>query len=158
MDFLTYLPEDILVKVDRASMLNSLEVRAPMLDFRIIEFAFSKVPTSLKTTTSNRKIILKKLVAKVLPESFDQQRKQGFGVPIGDWFRKGEWNTFLKETLLNSKRSIFNVDMVKKLLKDTKRVITCERLFGLLMFDLWRKVRTYKLIINYIINISIIAT
>ncbi len=140
MDFLTYLPEDILVKVDRASMLNSLEVRAPMLDFRIIEFAFSKVPTSLKTTTSNRKIILKKLVAKVLPESFDQQRKQGFGVPIGDWFRKGEWNTFLKETLLNSRDPIFNVDIVKKIIEGhEKGYNNTERLFGLLMFELWRK-------------------
>jgi len=66
-DFENYLPEDILVKVDRASMLASLEVRAPFLDYRILEFAFGKVPSRLKADTAERKILLKRLCAKILP-------------------------------------------------------------------------------------------
>ena len=55
MDFANYLPEDILVKVDRSSMLNSLEVRSPLLDYRIIEFAFGRVPSRLKPSSGQRK-------------------------------------------------------------------------------------------------------
>ena len=75
MDFCNYLAEDILVKVDRASMLNSLEVRAPLLDYRLIEFAFGKVPTHLKATHRDRKILLKRLASRVLPPEFDKKRK-----------------------------------------------------------------------------------
>ena len=64
MDFENYLAEDILVKVDRASMLNSLEVRAPLLDYRVIEFAFGRVPSELKATVSGRKLLLKKLASR----------------------------------------------------------------------------------------------
>jgi asparagine synthetase B (glutamine-hydrolysing) len=63
MDFANYLAEDILVKVDRASMLNSLELRAPLLDYRLIEFAFGKVPSHLKATAQDKKILLKRLRA-----------------------------------------------------------------------------------------------
>ena len=56
-DFKNYMAEDILVKVDRASMLNSLEIRAPFLDYRVIEFAFGKVPSSLKATLNNKKFL-----------------------------------------------------------------------------------------------------
>ena len=75
MDFENYLPEDILVKVDRASMLNSLEIRSPLLDYRIIEFAYSKLNSHMKTNNQERKIFLKKLCQRVLPEEFDYQRK-----------------------------------------------------------------------------------
>lgn len=64
MDFENYLVEDILVKVDRASMLNSLEIRAPFLDYRLIEFAFSEIPSSLKATKNQKKILLKKICTK----------------------------------------------------------------------------------------------
>ena len=60
-DFHSYLPDDVLVKVDRASMLASLEVRAPILDIPIVEFAFAQVPSSLKVTTKSKKILLKKV-------------------------------------------------------------------------------------------------
>ena len=75
MDFGNYLPEDILVKVDRASMLNSLEVRAPFLDVRILEFAFGKVPSRLKATVRERKILPKKLAARLLPRWLGLSRK-----------------------------------------------------------------------------------
>lgn len=92
MDFMSYLPEDILVKVDRASMLNSLEVRAPLLDYRLIEFAYGKVPSYLKATADSRKVLLKRLTAKVLlPEFLDRHRKQGFSVPLASWLHNGPW-------------------------------------------------------------------
>ena len=141
MDFLNYLPEDILVKVDRASMLNSLEIRAPFLDHRIIEFAYKKAPNYLKTNTSAKKIILKKLTNKLLPSNFEKNRKQGFGIPIGSWIRSNnEWQSFFKDNLLDLNDSIFDKNELNKLLNGhIKGRENTEKLFGLLMFELWRK-------------------
>lgn len=140
MDFENYMVEDILVKVDRASMLNSLEIRAPFLDYRIIEFAFGKVPTYLKTTPDDKKILLKKLTERVLPKDFDKKRKQGFSIPIGEWLRKGEWNTFIKDVLLDSGSQLFNKTAMEKLIRNHERGYNnTERLFGLLMLHLWAK-------------------
>lgn len=84
-DFLSYLPDDILVKVDRASMLCSLEVRAPFLDSRVVEFAYRSVPNRLRASLSDRKILLKKLASRLLPENLNLDRKQGFTIPISEW-------------------------------------------------------------------------
>jgi asparagine synthase (glutamine-hydrolysing) len=84
-DFRSYLPEDILVKVDRASMLCSLEVRAPYLDRRVIEFAYERIPGRLQATLQERKILLKRLAKCLLPPDLDIDRKQGFTVPISKW-------------------------------------------------------------------------
>ncbi len=140
MDFGNYLAEQILVKVDRASMLNSLEVRAPMLDFRVIEFAFGKVPSRLKATASSRKVLLKKLAARVLPREFDQRRKQGFSIPLASWLQSGPWETFFRETLLGSDNTIFDHKEVSKLLAGhAKGRVNSERLFALVLFELWRR-------------------
>jgi asparagine synthase (glutamine-hydrolysing) len=139
MDFENYMVEDILVKVDRASMLNSLEIRAPLLDHRIIEFAFGKVPTSLKTTTSRRKILLKELCARLLPAEFDRQRKQGFSIPLAHWLRGGPWREFIYSVLLDD-RCAFNREAVKLLLDGQDRGrANSERIFGLTLFELWRR-------------------
>tara|TARA_B100000787_G_scaffold151224_1_gene124183 strand:+ start:208 stop:2079 length:1872 start_codon:yes stop_codon:yes gene_type:complete len=145
MDFKNYLPEDILVKIDRASMLNSLELRAPFLDTDIIEFAFSEVPSRLKANQNQRKIILKKLSAKLLPPEFDMQRKQGFSIPLGDWLKNGSWRDFFCATLY-AEDSTFDQRAVKELFKgiDAGRA-NGERLFALVMFELWRK--EYKILI-----------
>jgi len=137
-DFRNYLAEDILVKVDRASMLNSLEMRAPFLDYRLIEFAFGKVPNNLKTTTNQRKILLKLLAAKILPDSFDQKRKQGFTMPLKQLLQKGEWRDFFFETLTAS-NATFNTKEINKLFRglDLGRN-NQERLFSLLIFELWK--------------------
>ena len=84
-DFRSYLPEDILVKVDRAAMLCSLEVRAPFLDRRIVEFAYQRVPNRLRVTLAERKILLKTLARRLLPPELDIDRKQGFTIPISKW-------------------------------------------------------------------------
>lgn len=87
LDFATYLPEDIMTKVDRASMANSLEVRAPWLDYRIIEFAFKKVPARLKVNSTDTRILQKRLSARLLPKELNLERKQGFSVPMDAWLR-----------------------------------------------------------------------
>lgn len=139
-DFESYLPEDILVKVDRASMLNSLEVRAPMLDHRVIEFAFGKVPSRLKATTGARKILLKKLTSRLLPPSFDQQRKQGFSIPISAWLQSGPWLKSFREILLDPQQTVFQHRFIEQLFDGQARGrANGERLFGLVMFELWRR-------------------
>ena len=140
MDFENYLAEDILVKVDRASMLNSLEVRAPFLDYRVIEFAFGKAPSRLKATATDRKILLKKLTARLLPPEFDQQRKQGFSIPLGSWLQSGSWQDFFRGVLLSKENTLFSHAVVNKLLDgQVKGRANSERLFALVLFELWRR-------------------
>jgi len=139
MDFCNYLTEDILVKVDRASMLNSLEIRAPFLDKNLIEFAFKKVPSCLKATSQNKKIILKTLSRKILPVDFDINRKQGFSIPINDWLKKGKFRDFFNNVLLDP-QTIFDRKIVEELLKyQDMGFNNGEKLFALLMFELWRR-------------------
>jgi asparagine synthase (glutamine-hydrolysing) len=140
MDFENYLAEDILVKVDRASMLNSLEVRAPFLDYRLIEFAFGKVPANLKATALTRKVLLKKLAARLLPPQFDQQRKQGFSIPLASWLISGAWRDYFDDLLLGSADRSFDRKTVAQLLAgQSKGLRNSERLFALVMFELWRR-------------------
>jgi asparagine synthase (glutamine-hydrolysing) len=89
-DFHSYLPDDILVKVDRASMLASLEVRAPFLDNRVIEFAYGRVPDKYRATLTQRKVLLRHLGRRLLPPELDLKRKMGFQIPLKAWF-KGAW-------------------------------------------------------------------
>lgn len=139
MDFANYLAEDILVKVDRASMSNSLEVRAPLLDHRLIEFAFGKVPVYLKATPQDKKILLKRLTARVLPIHFDRQRKQGFSIPLAEWLKNGPFHDLFHEVLLDT-GCLFDRRTVRGLLMGQKRGRSNgERLFALVMFELWRR-------------------
>lgn len=139
-DFNNYLPEDILVKVDRASMLTSLEVRAPMLDPRLIEFAFARVPSRLKTTTAERKILLRRLAGRVLPPSFDATRKQGFSIPLDSWLRTTAWQSYFRDVLLDRGQTTFDHTVVREMIDgQSARRSNGERLFGLVMFELWRR-------------------
>ena len=139
MDFSNYLAEDILVKVDRASMLNSLELRAPLLDYRLIEFAFGKVPSHLKATARDKKILLKRLTARVLPPEFDRQRKQGFSIPLGEWLKGGAFRALFNEVLRDPQCS-FDAGTVDSLLRGQDRGRSNgERLFALVLFELWRR-------------------
>ena len=100
-DQMTYLPNDLLVKVDIASMANSLEARSPFLDHKLIEFAAS-LPENLKMRRFETKSLLKKVAARLVPREVIYRRKMGFGVPIGKWFR-GEMKSFVREVLLSDK-------------------------------------------------------
>ncbi len=136
-DFISSLPEDGLTKVDRTSMKVSLEVRCPLLDFRIVEFAFKMVRGSLKIRGLKKKYLLKKLAKKMLPSELNLNRKQGFAVPISEWFR-GELESKMTDILLGSKSLFFNQGYIYKLLKEHKAGIDhSTRLFTLIVFRLW---------------------
>jgi len=136
IDFRSYMVDDILVKVDRASMLNSLEVRAPFLDPAVIEFAFGRVPDDLKASTSERKILLRRLAGRVLPPALDLKRKQGFSIPIGDWLA-GEWKDVVRDTL---RESMFDRSAIEELFAaQASSGVHAHRLFSLMAFELWRK-------------------
>ena len=138
MDFAN-LAENILVKVDRASMLNSLEMRAPFLDYRLIEFAFGKAPAHLKATAHNKKILLKRLSARVLPPEFDLQRKQGFSIPLGEWLKGGAFWVLFNEVLRDPECS-FDASTVDGLLSGQEGGRSNgDRLFALVLFELWRR-------------------
>ena len=139
MDFENYLKEDILVKIDRASMANSLEIRAPFLDYRILNFAFNKVPSNLKVSFFDKKILLKKLASKILPPQFNLKRKHGFCIPLNDWLIKGEIREYFWD-ILTSKDCIFNKEIIINLFNGVKKNRNnSERIFSLVQFELWRK-------------------
>lgn len=139
MDFSTYLTDDILVKVDRASMLASLEIRAPLLDYRIIEFAFSKVPDRLRVRGKERKILLRHLAKRLLPSALDMSRKQGFAIPISQWLN-GSWGPYFAEVLRELPPSLFDERFVSDLIKSQQNgYANSQRLFALLIFELWRR-------------------
>jgi len=129
LDFQHYMPDDVLVKVDRSSMMNSLEMRAPFLDSRIVDFAFSKVPSNLKANGDERKILLKSLSKKLLPANYDAGRKQGFGVPVDQWLTSGNWKDEYHSIIGASNHVGFKKTALSEQ-NGTKR-------FGLLMLQMW---------------------
>jgi asparagine synthase (glutamine-hydrolysing) len=138
-DFRSTLVDAYLVKVDRASMLTSLEVRAPWLDHRIIEFAYTKVPDRFRATDRERKILPRRLAARLLPASLDLSRKQGFTMPLGAWF-KSEWGRFMEDVLRQADPRFFNHAVIDDLIAGQRRGrANTGRLFALTMFELWRR-------------------
>jgi asparagine synthase (glutamine-hydrolysing) len=138
-DFRSYMVDDILVKVDRASMLTSLEVRAPFLDPAVIEFAFGSVPDELKVTAKERKVLLRRLAKKLLPPQLDLTRKQGFAIPLDAWFA-GRWGTRMREVLAEADPGIFRPAAIQEIFAGHERWNNqVQRLFALTMFELWRR-------------------
>jgi asparagine synthase (glutamine-hydrolysing) len=139
LDFQTYLVDDILVKVDRASMLCSLEVRAPFLDPRLIDLAFRRTPDRLRATASERKILSRRLAAQLLPSTLDLTRKQGFSLPLRQWF-KGDWGRYIEGVLTSREADLFDRRAVRQLFAGQRRgFVNTHRLFALLMVELWRR-------------------
>jgi asparagine synthase (glutamine-hydrolysing) len=139
VDFMTYLVDDILVKVDRSSMLASLEVRAPWLDHRLIEFAFGRVPDRLKATAQERKILGRQLGARLLPPTMDLRRKQGFSLPLDAWFKSG-WGDLIADILGAADSRLFSQKAIQELLDGQRKGRNnTARLFSLTMFELWRR-------------------
>ncbi len=139
-DTMTYLPNDLLVKMDIASMTVSLEARSPFLDHHLMEFAAS-LPENLKLRRMKKKYLLKRVLKKLVPTENLRRSKMGFGVPIGHWFR-GAMQPFLRETLLSEKalsRGLFKPEMVRKIIDQhvTRRIDHSHRLWTLLMLELW---------------------
>lgn len=138
VDTKTYLPDDILVKVDRASMAVSLEVRVPLLDHNILELA-AKMPAEMKMRGSIKKFALKKILSKSFDSDFINRKKMGFAVPVADWF-KGDWAGFVKETVLKD-NDIFNKKYLTDLLSSHGRGLRNlgGRIYAVLFFKLWRQ-------------------
>jgi len=138
-DIRNYLPLDILTKVDRMSMAHSLEVRVPLLDHKLVEFA-ATIPPALKLRGSNTKYIFKRAMRGILPDAIIDRRKQGFAVPLGHWFR-GELNSFVRDLLLSptaAARRIINPRYVEHLLAlhEGGRPLDLQ-IWTLISFELW---------------------
>ena len=142
LDTRLYLAEDILTKVDRASMAVSLEVRAPFLDHRVAEFAAS-LPSNYKLRGQKTKYILKKAVDELLPRFVTRRGKKGFGVPVAEWL-KFKLKPLARD-LLSPERvrraGVFNPDYVSRLQDEHERGVANHRklLWTLLMFELWHE-------------------
>ena len=136
----TYLPNDLLVKMDIASMANSLEARSPFLDHKVIEFAAS-LPVNIKLRGAETKYLLKKVAGKIVPRDVLYRKKMGFGVPLTHWFR-GELKNYLRETLLSEKslkRGFFKPEVVTNFVEQhaTGKQDFTSPLWTLLMLELW---------------------
>jgi asparagine synthase (glutamine-hydrolysing) len=142
LDTRLYLAEDILTKVDRASMAVSLEVRAPFLDPRVAEFAAS-LPASYKLRGRQTKYILKRAIQDSLPPFVTRRSKKGFGVPVAEWL-KGKLRPLARDLLSPErvrKAGLFNAEYVTKLQDEHERGVANHRklLWTLLMFELWHE-------------------
>ncbi len=140
VDQMTYLPNDLLVKVDIATMANSLEARSPFLDHNVIEFAAS-LPESMKLSGVETKSFLKKAAAQLVPKEAVYRRKMGFGVPVGKWFR-GEMKDFVREILLSQSslnRGIVKPEILRRYVDEHTNGDRDHafRIWALLMLELW---------------------
>ena len=139
-DILHYLPDDILTKVDRASMAHSLEVRSPFMDYRVAEFA-CRLPLQYKLRGLTTKHLLRKAFAKDLPPGPLKRQKHGFAVPMGDWFQ-GPLKAVYEDIVLSSPmKNLVNRDEAGRLLKDHQygRTDHGHRLWLLLFLHAWHQ-------------------
>ncbi len=145
-DFCSFLSEDILVKVDRASMAHSLEVRSPFLSKDIIDFAFLQLHPSLKIKDGNKKIILKLLGKSVLPKNFEYDRKKGFSFPLGNLLMQENWNYFFRKKIENFNSDILNKTFALRLLNKHSATYSNERkLFAIIQFICWYEKHLLKI-------------
>lgn len=140
LDAMKYLPDDILVKVDRASMANSLETRAPFLDYRLVEFSFG-LPENLRVRGGDSKWILKQALFKLIPRELIERPKMGFGVPVGSWINGPlkDWaNSLLTEEKLN-RDGLLNTKLIRdRWLEHQRGKANWDSfLWSVLMFMLW---------------------
>ena len=136
---LTHLPDDLLVKIDIASMAFGLEVRSPFLDHELLELT-AKMPSNLKLNGGNKKYILKKIAEKYLPNECIYRPKQGFNVPLEHWF-KDELSGYIESKILNKKFLDygFDSDYIKELISkhQSRKENNENKLYSLLMLSLW---------------------
>lgn len=142
LDMKMYLQNDILVKVDRASMANSLEVRVPFLDHRIVEYAFN-MPLHYKLNLFKTKYILKKAITTHIPDKIINRQKKGFGIPVAKWIKEN-FNTIITN-ILNKKEikndGILNYLYIQDLLDEhiSGKKDNRKKLWTIIAFQLWRK-------------------
>jgi asparagine synthase (glutamine-hydrolysing) len=142
LDTATYLPGDLLLKVDRMSMADALEVRSPLLDYRVHEFA-AALPERMKLRGRTTKWALKQIAGRRgLPDDLVHRRKQGFGVPIGAWMR-GPLRGWLEDLLLDPRsleRGYFDSEGVRRLVSEhTAGIDRTYHLWNLAVLELWHR-------------------
>jgi len=143
VDLVTYMPGDLLPKVDIASMSNSLECRSPFLDHKFLEFS-ARIPSNQKVKGLKTKYILKKSLRGLLPDTILKREKMGFGVPVAGWF-KGELKDYARDVLLSDrlvKRGYFDRESVKNILDDhiSGRANNAARIWCLLNLEMWHRI------------------
>lgn len=149
LDTLTYLPDDILVKVDRASMAVALEVRAPLLDHRVLEFAW-RLPLGLKLQGGRGKLVLRTLLSRYVPEELFERPKAGFAVPISRWLRGPlrEWAESLLDEQRLKREGHFNPTPIRRVWQSLLTARSDwpyggDLLWSVLMFQAWLEGRRY---------------
>ncbi|MDP3962608.1 MAG: asparagine synthase (glutamine-hydrolyzing) [bacterium] len=144
-DLTTYLPGQLLSKVDRTSMMHSLEIRSPFLDYKLAEYAYN-LPLEHKTDKKGGKIILKDILGEIMPEEFVHRRKQGFGAPVTAWLRTEKMREYVSEKLGEEalSRNFLSGEAIEELLKsfygkgDDSLSL---RIWTLLCLELWFRSR-----------------
>jgi len=142
-----YMTDDVLVKVDRMSMAHSLEVRSPLLDYRILEFA-AGLPDKYKLNRSKGKLVLRRLAEKRCPPQVNRQPKLGFSIPAADWLRK-ELKDIVEESLGSKNSIIWSIFKKRELDRAWSRHLTGQKdynvfLWGLIMLYMWEKAYNIK--------------
>jgi asparagine synthase (glutamine-hydrolysing) len=142
VDVMSYLPEDLLVKVDVASMAHSLEARSPFLDHKVMEFAAS-LPPNLKLRGMETKYLLKETLSDIVPREILHRKKMGFGVPLDVWFRN-DLKEMAYDVLLDQKcieRGYFRKEYISKMLEEhvSRRYDHSYRIWALLFLELWHR-------------------
>ena len=142
LDMLIYLPENILFKVDRASMLNSLETRSPFLNNEIVEFA-NKIPIEQKIFNGKGKYILRNILENRIPKNMVRNLKKGFSVPIRSWINN-ELKSLILDTLTNNnlkEDAYLNVDKIKQIITNHYQFKedNSEIIWNLFNYMLWKK-------------------
>jgi asparagine synthase (glutamine-hydrolysing) len=139
LDMKSYLPLDILTKVDRMSMAHSIEARVPLLDHKLVEFA-ATIPPELRLHNGTTKYIFKHAMRGLLPDEIIDRPKHGFAIPLGRWFR-GQLGSFVRELLVSEasgRRGIFNTAYIEELVRRNEEGRDLSfHLWTLISFELW---------------------
>lgn len=144
LDLKTYLPSDLLVKVDRMSMANSLEARVPFLNHSYAEFVMA-LPSKFKIRHGVRKYLFKKTFRKMLPPKIAKRSKMGFSIPLDIWlWEKGRFREMVYDVLFDSKtrhRGYFNYRFIERMFSEHDKLTACHgyRIWALFMFELWQR-------------------
>ena len=139
-DFQTYLPDDILCKVDRSSMFSSLETRSPFLNRELVEFAY-KQPLDVKIRNGETKWVLRELLKEYIPQNLFDRPKQGFGIPVSDWMR-GELKDWVNDNLsseISDSHGFFNQDVIEIVKNEhfSNKFNHEHKLWSLVQFNQW---------------------
>ena len=137
--FKNYLPEDIMTKIDRCSMLNSLEARTPFLDKKLVSYIFKNTLGSEHVSLMKNRILQKKISKSYLPKKILNQKKRGFSFNLSTQLKDKEWKNEIY-SILTSKDSLFSELFINYLFQmSDKGFVVSEKIFGLLFFEIWRK-------------------